>query len=132
MTDAPQELANNSQPLRDENGKLLPGTPSLNPGGRPKGSYSIMTILRKKMEEIPLGQTKEWGHQIADIILDEAVVNRKSDMLKLIVNYMDGMPNQKVDFGVDKENIGELTELLGALAKKTDDKRSEPVGEGAQ
>ena len=77
-----------------------------------------MTLLRKKMEEIPLGQVKEWKEQIAEIILEEAVVNRKADMLKLLVNYMDGMPNQKVDFGVDKENIGDLTDFLTALAKK--------------
>lgn len=131
MSETPIEQESN----RNEDGTFKQGM-SGNPNGRPKGTYSIMTILRKKMEEIPLGQTKEWGHQIAEIILDEAVVHRKSDMLKLLVNYMDGMPNQKVDFGVDKENITELTAFLQAVAKKPiENENNQPsgtVGEGAE
>jgi hypothetical protein len=120
-----QEQVDNKDTFVDEHGvtrykatgQIAPGN-TANPGGRPKGSYSIMTILRKKMEEIPLGQTKEWAHQVAEIILDEAVVHRKGDMLKLLVQYMDGMPNQKIDLGVDKEEVGTLTEFLQAMAAK--------------
>lgn len=96
-------------------GQIAPGN-SGNPGGRPKGSYSIMTIIRKKMEEIPLGQTKEWREQLAEVILEEAVVHRKGDMIKLIANYMDGMPNQKIDVGVDTDDMGSLTDFFRGLA----------------
>lgn len=111
----PQELDNNPAPLRDEKGLLLPGTPSLNPGGRPKGSYSIMGIIRRKMAEIPVGQTKEWGEQLADIILDEAIVKRSGAAITLIVEHVDGKPRQPLEVDVNKEGVGELTELLRSI-----------------
>ncbi|MAF14034.1 MAG: hypothetical protein CMI53_04045 [Parcubacteria group bacterium] len=45
----PQELAIN----RDEKGRILPGSDSLNPGGRPKDSKSIKTRIRELFEEDP-------------------------------------------------------------------------------
>lgn len=130
MAEQPQQSVDNRQP----DGTFGAGN-NANPGGRPRGSFSIMNIIRKKMEEIPLGQTKEWKEQFAEIILDEAVVKRNPHILKLVVEYMDGKPDQKIDFGVDKENISDLTALLGGLAKKVDvknDRPQEPNGEGAK
>ncbi len=38
---------------RDEHGRILPGQPSLNPEGRPKGSFSIKERLRQRLEANP-------------------------------------------------------------------------------
>jgi hypothetical protein len=46
----PEETGNNS-PKRADDGRLLPGTPSLNPNGRPKGSVSITEAIKRKLEE---------------------------------------------------------------------------------
>lgn len=120
IEEGPAELDNNSAPLRDDKGLLLPGTPSLNPTGRPKGSYSIMTIIKKKMEEIPIGQVKEWKEQIADIILEKAVVGKDMKALEMIVEYMDGKPKQSVDLDVNKEGVESLTNLLREISKQKD------------
>lgn len=46
---APQETAIK----RDEHGRILPGSGPLNPGGRPKGSVSLKTIMLRKLAEDP-------------------------------------------------------------------------------
>lgn len=116
----PQELANNSQPLRDESGKLLPGGPSLNPGGRPIGSFSIVTILKQRMEEIPIGQVKQWKEQVADKIIEKAIVQGDPHMLKLLTSYMDGMPKQTVAIDADKESLETLTNFFREVANAKD------------
>lgn len=117
MSENPEEngLKTEEKPLKDEKGLFLPG----NPGGpgRPKGSFSIMTIIRQKMDEIPVGQVKEWKSQIADILLEEAVVKRNMKALEMIVEYMDGKPKQTIDVDVNKENVDSLTNLLREMSK---------------
>lgn len=147
-TQTPQEQEENKELFVDVHGivrvkatgQIAPGH-SGNPGGRPKGSYSIMTIIRKKMEEIPPGQVKEWKEQIADKILEKAIVHGDEAMLKLVVQYMDGMPSQKVELGVGEEEVGTLTDFLKTIAKKKDEPKPEqpavdtgeqPLGEGAE
>ncbi len=48
-TQIPTETSDNS-PARGPDGKLLPGGPSLNPGGRPKGP-SITAAIKRMLEE---------------------------------------------------------------------------------
>lgn len=113
----PMESVDNRRP----NGTFGPGNIA-NPLGRPAGSYSIMTLIKKKMEEIPVGQVKQWKEQIADIILDEAIVKRNPKMLEMIVEYMDGKPKQTVEMDVNRENVDSLTDLLRQMSttKKPD------------
>lgn len=116
-TNTPQEQANN----RQENGQFKPGV-SGNPGGRPVGSFSIVTILKQRMEEIPIGQVKTWKEQVADKIIERAIVHGDANMLKLLTAYMDGAPKQTVAIDADKESIDSLTALLreAATVKKPD------------
>lgn len=111
-TPIPGEQENNRNP----DGTFKPGM-SGNPSGRPTGSFSIMTIIRKKMEEIPVGQVKEWKYQIAGILLEEAVVKKNMKALEMIVEYMDGKPKQTIDLDVNKENVDSLTDLLREMGK---------------
>lgn len=94
-----------------------------NPGGpgRPPGSFSIVSLLKKKMVEIPIGQTQEWREQIANIILDEAVAKRKGDIIKLLVEHIDGKPKQDVNVDVNRENVDALTSLLKEMSTKPKD-----------
>lgn len=49
-----QELEKASTKLeRDELGRLLPGQPSLNPQGKPKGTLSIKTLVTNHLKENP-------------------------------------------------------------------------------
>lgn len=85
--------------------------------GRPKGSFSIMTLIRKKMEEIPPGQTKLWKEQIAEILLDEAITKRNMKAIEMIVEYMDGKPKQNIEIDANKESVDTLTDLLREIGK---------------
>ncbi len=109
---------------RDDKGRFVNGHPPL--GHRPK--VSIIAIIKEKLAEVPIGQRRTVAETLAEQILDAAVVGRSETMQKEILHYVDGMPNQKIDFGVDKENIGELTSFLQAIAKKTDDKPDNSTG----
>lgn len=129
MADEPAITGDNRNP----DGTFKDGT-SGNPNGRPPGSISIIGIIKKKLQEVPKGQMKELGELMAEQILELAYVKGDVTLLKEIVHYIDGMPNQKIDFGVDKENIGELTDFLTAMAKKKPkakvEKEPEPKEDG--
>jgi hypothetical protein len=129
MTEEPTK--SEEKPNRDEEGKFLPGHAVAGPG-RPKGSYSIMTIIRKKMEEIPLGQTKAWKEQIADIIVEEAVVKRNANMLNLIVDHMDGKPKQPIEIDVDRENVSNLSGVLKQISELKPTSNGTPTESGGQ
>lgn len=112
----PGEPADNRRP----DGTFGPGN-NANPTGRPTGSFSIMTIIRKKMEEIPVGQVKAWKEQIADILLEKAVVKGDIKALEMIIEYMDGKPKQNIEVDVNRENVDALTEVLRAVSKTKED-----------
>lgn len=119
-------------PLDQDNNRNSDGTfkegHSGNLNGRPRGTYSIMTIIRKKMEEIPLGQTKPWKEQMADIIMDEAIIKRNDKMLKMITEYMDGMPDEFIDIttGGDKLSLNDsqFGQLIAAATARVNSKKS--------
>ena len=68
---------------RDENGRLLPDQPSLNPNGRPKGSFSIKTQIIKRLESNP-----EEVKNIIDYLLTKEQA--------LLFQMIDGRPQQDV------------------------------------
>ena len=74
-----------------------------NPNGRPKGSVSVITELKKLLEETPKGEKKTQAIQIAEKILDMAKTGDR-EMLKLICNYTDGLPKQPLT-GIPDEPI---------------------------
>lgn len=90
--------------FRDEAGHLLPGHPPLPGGGRPKGSgLSLVSMLRAKMKEIPLGQVKSYAEQLIENMLEAAIVQKDSNTIKTILQYLEGMPRQNIglDGGTD-------------------------------
>ena len=73
-----------------------------NPKGRPKGSLSLTAILKEKLEKIPKGEKLAYKDLFIEKLLDKALVDGDFQSLKIIMNYVDGMPLQKI--GGDKEN----------------------------
>lgn len=67
-----------------------------NPKGRPKGTVSIVTELKKRLLTCPPGQKRTYLELAVDRILQMAIANSNEQMLKLIVNYTDGLPLQKI------------------------------------
>lgn len=110
---------------RDGRGRFKPGM-SGNPGGRPN-EISITRIVRKALDEIPVGENKTYAALIVEGILRDA---KRGDavMRKLVWNYMDGMPKNSIDFTGDKETLEMLTNILKGAANKDDTEQSGQEG----
>ncbi|MFA5394645.1 MAG: hypothetical protein WC346_01350 [Methanogenium sp.] len=103
MSETVENVENQEIPLKDpKNGHFLPGHKGV--GGRPKGSgLSLTTMLRRKMQEVPIGQVKSYAEQLIENILESAIVQKDSQNVKLIMEYLEGKPRQNIglDGGVE-------------------------------
>lgn len=87
--------------LRDDMGRLLPGQPPMNPDGRPKGTFSLKTLIINKLKEQPELREK----LIADLLEKEQ---------GLLIQMIDGRPKQDVEVAHKEAptpiiNLGNLT-----------------------
>lgn len=110
MSEVPSEQESNRNP----DGTFKPGA-SGNPGGRPKGR-TIMQVLISRMEEIPIGQTKAYVEQIAEMLLEAMVVKKDVSAAKLAMEYTEIKPKQTLELDVNKENVDAMTEVLKLLS----------------
>ena len=70
-----------------------------NPKGRPKGSISITTVMKRLLQKIVKtqdGTNKQRVETLAGNILAMALNEGNEAMIKLIWNYVDGLPTQTV------------------------------------
>lgn len=82
--------------IRNDKGQFVEGI-SGNPAGRPKGSYSVVEMIKNKLKEIPEGKNKTYGEYFIEQIMKKIVVEGDVTMMKDIINRIDGMPQQSVD-----------------------------------
>lgn len=71
-----------------------------NPGGpgRPKGSgLSLTTLLKRHLEKVPEGQKETYADLFIKTLMKKAIVEKDQQSLKLIMNYVDGLPTQKIE-----------------------------------
>lgn len=106
---------------RDENGKFVPGHEGLPGAGRPTGSISITAMVKKRLEEVPFGQRTTYAEQMVEMMLDQAIVQKDTNIAKEIWHYIDGMPKSTVSIDVDKENLAALTSFFRTAATPTHD-----------
>lgn len=88
--------------IRDSGGKIVAGSGPLNPKGRPKGTLSLVALLKKKLESVAPSGQKTWAELFIDKMLLTAI-NDKGDsaLMRDIVNRIDGMPKQNIGFGLE-------------------------------
>ena len=86
--------------VRDEKGRFIEGH-SGNPAGKPRGTVSITTEIRNKLSEIPVGQKSTYLELLISRILKQAVVEGNEQMIKLIWNYIEGMPEHRISIDQD-------------------------------
>ena len=91
-----------------------------NPAGRPPGSISITTEIKKKLNEIPEGQKKTYLELLINRILKLGVVDGNEQMIKQIWAYIDGMPKERRDItsGGEKIMTAETNPAIKELADK--------------
>jgi hypothetical protein len=73
---------------------------SPNPAGRPKGIrtvWSLTSCVRDKLEECPKGQEKTYLYYLLEAIFEKAIIKKDEKTIRMIWNYIDGMPRQQVD-----------------------------------
>lgn len=78
--------------------------------GRPKGSGLKLTpLLKAKLEEVPEGQKESYKELFIKSLLHKALVEKDGRSMKLIINYVDGLPKQEIDNTLKGEIIVKLT-----------------------
>jgi len=85
------------------------GDPRINREGRPEGSVSIVEGIKRKLMEIEPENKKTYLELFLNSYFRKAIKDKDSQLMRDLVNRIDGMPKQTGDF-----RIGELpTPLLG-------------------
>jgi hypothetical protein len=85
-----------------------------NPDGRPKGSFSLLRLLREELEKCPDGQDKKtYADLIVKRMLKESIEKGDIQHIKTIWSYIEGQPKETHDVG---------GEILIKIAKEIADK----------
>lgn len=78
--------------------------PLRNLNGRPKGSVSIVEGIRQKLEDVDPKSKKVWLDSFLDKLFEKAVKEGNEQLMRDMINRVDGMPKQSTDItsGGDK------------------------------
>lgn len=90
-------------------GKFLPGN-TLSPG-KPKGAKHLTTLLFQALQKKIPGRDETYQDKLIERILTEAIVKGKGEQIRMIMNYVDGMPTQGIDITSNDETIGSTSDV---------------------
>lgn len=82
--------------IRNDKGQFVKGVTG-NPEGRPKGSFSLVEMIKKKLQEIPEGKDKTYAEYFIEQMMKKTVVEGDVSMMRDVINRVDGMPKQQID-----------------------------------
>lgn len=71
--------------------------------GRPEGSQNFTTKVRAALLKIADGKQETYEELLVKTVLHKALVEKDEKMIKLIWNYLDGMPKQ--DMNIESEGL---------------------------
>jgi hypothetical protein len=104
----------NTDEIQRINGKFAPGV-SGNPAGKPKGSKHLSTMLLNALKAQSLNG-KTYDTLFIERVLNDAIVKGKPEMVRLVMNYVDGMPAQGIDLTTDGERIDASGDAIMKMA----------------
>ena len=92
------------------------GDKRINRKGRPVGSkgLNLTSLLKDKLEFVPEGKKEAYKETFIKTLLHKALIEKDLQSMKLIMNYVDGLPKQSINL------MGEIT---------VDEKKKKTVGE---
>jgi len=92
---------------------------NINRNGAPPGArLNLTNILKEKLEEVPEGQKESYKNLFIRRLLKKAMVDNDFQAMKLIINYVDGMPTQKIE-NINDPQIDKTLEILRDAIGKT-------------
>ncbi len=89
-----------------------------NPKGKPKGTYSFIPMLKRKLKELDGMTNKTKGERIVEELINKAIEDKDIQAMKEMFNRIDGMPKQTI--AGDKENPLTLVFSKGELLNEPD------------
>ncbi len=96
-----------------ETGKFVKGNPG---GGRPKGSFSLVEMIKNKLQEQAKDKDKTYAEYFIDQLIKKTVVDGDVTMMRDMINRVDGMPKQGVDVTSNGQTI--VVSVAGSVAQK--------------
>ena len=87
-----------------------------NPNGRPVGSFSLVGMLREEIQKVPEGQKLSYAEAFLRKMLSKAINEGDHASQKLIMNYLEGLPQMKMDI----TSGGKPIPLLQGIVKDND------------
>jgi len=106
------EEPENTGESRNPDGTFKKGV-SGNPDGKPKGSFSLISILKEELAKVPDGQKHSAAYLLIQRILKAAIQDGNDQQIKNILQYVEGMPKQTIKNEFDDE----ITEIEFRLKK---------------
>ncbi len=128
----PKKLPKNTEKIRKEppEGKEYDAKGRLvfkkgysgNPDGKPEGAFSLLSILRAELQKVPEEYKKDkktYADLIIKRMLADAIKKGDDQKIKLIWNYIEGMPKQniEVDNPAQTEAIKSLENIIKEIRK---------------
>ena len=86
--------------MRDTQGKWLPGT-SGNPDGKEEGTFSILAIIRAKLQEIPEDEQRTYAELLVEQYIVDALATNDGVAIRDLVDRLDGRAVQTVTIAND-------------------------------
>jgi hypothetical protein len=97
----PQRKKSNKKPahtgiVRTARGTFAPGT-SGNIHGKPPGVFSIVSIIKRQLQDVPDGQKKNYAEALVKKVMHQAIIDGDHNSQKMLIQYVDGMPQTNID-----------------------------------
>lgn len=83
-------------------GKFVKGNPG---GGRPPGSVSIVEGIKQKLLEVEPANKKTYLELFLNKLFLKAIKDGNEQLMRDMINRVDGMPNQKIDANINQVNV---------------------------
>jgi hypothetical protein len=117
MSNTPPEKPDNTDEKQSQPHLFQPGQ-SGNPNGRPKGAKNFT---------IADGTSDTYEQLLVKRVLKEAIQEGDKQMIKLIWNYLDGLPQQSLDLTSGGEKITKVElEIINGNTQTQGDERPQP------